>query len=44
MVKADVLVDEALAEVRRIRQYLEWVALTVLLALGAVAGWQFGSM
>ena len=35
MAKANMLVDEALAEVRKIRRYLEWAALTVLLALGA---------
>jgi hypothetical protein len=33
----------AVAELRRIRQYLERAALTVLLALGAVAGWYVGS-
>jgi hypothetical protein len=35
MAKANMLVDEALAEVRKIHRYLEWAALTVLVALGA---------
>jgi hypothetical protein len=34
---------DAVAELRMIRQYLEWAVLTVLLALGAAAGWYFGS-
>lgn len=34
---------ERVAELRRIRQYLELTALIVLLALGAAAGWSLGS-
>jgi len=34
---------DAVAELRVIRQYLEWAVLTVLLALDAAAGWYSGS-